>query len=445
MASASTERRRVVAATTIGTAIEWYEFFLYAAVAGLVFNQLMFGPLGPGAATVVSFLTVGLSFLFRPLGAFLAGHYADKLGRRVVLMVTLFAMGGATTLIGLVPSFEAIGVWAPVLLILLRIVQGISAGGEWGSAVLLAVEHAPRTKRGLYGAGPQVGAPAGLLMANGALALMNWLAPGDAFMVWGWRVPFLFSIVLVLIGFLVRIGVDESPVYTEMAQDRAARRVPANPIGTLFTRHFSLVVAGALLFAANGVAGYMMAGGYIQSYTTGPLGLERGPVLLIVTASAAVWIVSTVVAGAWSDRIGRRNMFLLGFVVQALGVVVLFPMVNSGDYLRIFAALAFLSVGLGLTYGQTSATYAELFPASVRGSGVSITYAIGSILGGAFAPMIAAWLVEATGSTAGVTAYLLVASAVGFVTAALLRDRTGIPLGHDEEKRQAQGHFVFAR
>ncbi|WP_257202470.1 MFS transporter [Corynebacterium cystitidis] len=445
MASVSIERRRVVAATTIGTAIEWYDFFLYAAVAGLVFNQLMFGPAGPGVATVLAFLTVGLSFLFRPLGAFLAGHYSDRLGRRVVLMVTLFAMGGATTLIGLVPTYEAIGMWAPVLLVVLRIVQGISAGGEWGSAVLLAVEHAPHDQRGRFGAGPQVGAPAGLLMANGALALMNWIAPGDAFMQWGWRVPFLFSIVLVVIGYLIRIGVDESPVYTEMARDQVARHVPAHPIGALFSHHFPLVVAGALLFAANGVAGYMMAGGYIQNYTTGTLGLERGPILLIVTASAAVWILFTLVAGAWSDRIGRKNMFLIGFTVQALGVLTLFPLVNSGDYLNILFALAFLSIGLGLTYGQTSATYAELFPASVRGSGVSITYAIGSIIGGAFAPMIATWLVETTGSTAGVTAYLAVASVIGFFTAALLRDRTGIPLGHAAEERQARGHFVFSR
>lgn len=441
------ERRRVVAATTIGTAIEWYDFFLYAAVAGLVFNHLMFGPMGDGAATVVAFLTVGLSFLFRPLGAFFAGHFSDKLGRRIVLMVTLFAMGGATTLIGLVPTYDTIGVWAPILLVILRIIQGISAGGEWGSAVLLAVEHAPRNKRGLFGAGPQIGAPAGLLMANGALAFMNWVAPGDAFMEWGWRIPFLFSIALVVIGYLVRMGVDESPVYTEMAEDKEARATPAQPVAVLFTRHISLVVVGALLFAANGVVGYMMAGGYIQNYTTDPdgLGLDRGPILLIVTAAAAVWIFSTLLAGWASDKIGRRSMFIIGFVVQGVGVLALFPMVNTGNYWSIFYALAFLSIGLGLSYGQTSATYAELFPASVRGSGVSITYAIGSILGGAFAPMIAAWMVETTGSTMGVTAYLLVATFVGLITALFLRDRTEIPLGHEHEERQAEGHFVFSR
>ncbi|MHA2788523.1 MFS transporter [Corynebacterium sp. S7] len=441
------ERRRVVAATTVGTAIEWYDFFLYAAVAGLVFNKLMFGPVGDGSSTILAFLTVGLSFLFRPLGAFLAGHFADKLGRRMVLMVTLFAMGGATTLIGLVPTYEQAGIWAPLTLVVLRIVQGMSAGGEWGSAVLLAVEHAPTNKRGLFGAGPQIGAPLGLLMANGALALMNWIAPGDAFMQWGWRVPFLFSIVLVVIGYLIRVGVDESPVYTEMAQDREARVVPAHPIATLFRTYWPLVIVGALLFAANGVAGYMMAGGYIQNYTTNPdgLALERGRILLIVTASAGVWVVSTLFAGWVSDKIGRRNTFLLGFIVQAAGVLALFPLVNTGEYSMVFLGLGFLSIGLGLTYGQTSATYAELFPASIRGSGVSITYAIGSIIGGAFAPMIAAWMVENTGSTWGVTAYLLTATVIGFITAALLRDRTGIALGHENEQRQAHGHFIFSR
>ena len=192
----------MIAATTIGTAIEWYDYFLYAAVAGLVFNQTMFGPLGPAAATIVSFLTVGLSFLFRPLGAVLAGHYADRFGRRGVLMITLFTMGTATTLIGLLPTYDTIGWLAPAALILLRILQGTSAGGEWGSAVLLAVEHAPVNKRGLYGAGPQVGVPAGLLMSSGMLALMTAVAPGDAFVEWGWRIPFLLSIALTFLSLI---------------------------------------------------------------------------------------------------------------------------------------------------------------------------------------------------------------------------------------------------
>lgn len=440
------ERRRVIAATTIGTAIEWYDYFLYAAVAGLVFNQLMFGPLEGGLATIVSFASVGLSFLFRPLGAILAGHFGDKLGRRTVLMVTLFAMGGATTLIGLLPTYDTWGIWAPILLITLRIIQGISAGGEWGSAVLLAVEHAPNNKRGVYGAGPQVGVPMGLLMSSGVLSIMNTIAPGDAFLEWGWRIPFLFSIVLVVIGYAVRMGVDESPVFREISERKDAEA--PNPIGILFKRYLPLVFTAALVFAGNGAVGYMTTGGYIQNYTTnpeGPIGLDRGDVLNAVTLSAVTWLFSTLFAGWVSDHIGRRMTYLIGFVLQGIGAAALFPLVNTGSLGMLYLALIGLTIGLGLTYGPQSALYAELFPASIRASGVSITYAIGSIFGGAFAPMIAAALLEATGTTFAISVYLVGMSTVGFVCTFLLRERKGIPLGPEQEAQQMTGHFTFGK
>jgi len=437
------ERRRVVAATTIGTAIEWYDFFLYASVAGLVFNQVMFGDLDAGLALIVSFLSVGLSFLFRPLGAVLAGHFADRFGRRVVLMVTLLAMGGATTLIGLVPTYDTIGVAAPILLVLFRIIQGISAGGEWGSAVLLSVEHAPVSQRGLFGAGPQAGAPAGLLLSSGMLALMSIIAPGDAFLDWGWRVPFLLSIVLVGIGYWIRRGVDESPVFEEIAERKETGT--RNPLGALFRNFTPVVFVGALVFAGNGVVGYMIAGGYVQSYAVTELGLERGAVLWAVAGAAITWLLSTVVAGRISDLIGRRRMYLVGFLIQAVAAFALFPLVNTGQLQWLWVAMLLLGLGLGVTYGQQAAMYAELFPASVRGSGTSITYALGSIIGGAFAPTIAAAVVQATGSTTGVTVYLLVATAVGFLAMAALRDRTGIPLGPEHEAEQARGHFTLVK
>lgn len=439
------ERRRVVAATTIGTAIEWYDYFLYAAVAGLVFNHLMFGPLEGGLATIISFLTVGLSFLFRPVGAFLAGHFADRFGRRVVLMVTLIAMGGATTLIGVLPTYETAGIWAPILLITLRIIQGISAGGEWGSAVLMAVEHAPTDKRGLYGAGPQIGVPAGLLLSSGVLSIMNTIAPGDAFMDWGWRVPFLLSFVLVLVGYLIRMGVDESPVFAEIAEREEEEAT--NPIGTLFKKFTPLVLVAALVFAGNGTVGYMTTGGYIQRYATdpeGPVALDRGDVLNAVTVSAFSWALTTLFAGFISDYIGRRNTYLLGFILQGVGAAALFPMVNTGSLGLLYGALLFLTVGLGLTYGAQSAMYAELFPASIRATGVSITYALGSVLGGAFAPMIAAALVEATGTTFAVSGYLVSASIVGFICTFILRERKGIALGAEHEAEQSRGHFIFS-
>lgn len=438
------ERRRVIAATTIGTAIEWYDYFLYAAVAGLVFNKVMFGPLGPAAATIASFLTVGLSFLFRPLGAVLAGHYADRLGRRGVLMVTLFTMGTATALIGLLPTYDTAGWLAPAALVVLRILQGTSAGGEWGSAVLLAVEHAPVERRGLYGAGPQVGVPAGLLLSSGVLALMTMLAPGDAFVQWGWRVPFLLSLALTFLGWWIRTGVEESPVVAEM-RDEVREETTTNPVGSLFKRYPGVVLAAAVIFAANGTVGYMTTGGYIQNYATDPAGLalERGDILWAVTASAAAWLCTTAFAGWVSDYIGRTRTLAIGFVVQAAGVLVLFPLVDTGSLAKITAALMFLTVGLGLTYGEIGAFYAELFPASVRASGASISYALGAILGGAFAPTIAAALREATGGTAAITAYLMAATLCGLVVSLCMRDRRGIPLGPEHEGLQAVGHFVW--
>lgn len=439
------ERRRVLAATTIGTAIEWYDFFLYAAVAGLVFHQLMFSGLGTSAATIVSFLSVGLSFLFRPLGAFLAGHYGDRYGRRVVLMVTLIAMGGSTTLIGLLPTAETIGVAAPILLIVLRIIQGISAGGEWGGAVLMAVEHAPRKHRGLFGAGPQIGTPTGLLLSSGALTIMAYIAPGDAFLEWGWRVPFLLSFFLVIIGYLVRHGVDESPVFAEISE-RA--HLVSHPVPKLFQRHWPLVIVAALVFAGNSAVGYMTTGGFIQNYATaadGPLRLDRGDVLGAVTCSAVTWLIFTFVAGWASDYLGRRNTYIVGWVLQFIGVVQLFPLVNTGKPEMITIALCGLTLGLGFTYGAQSAMYSELFPASLRFSGVSITYAIGSIIGGAFSPTIAKSIQAATGGTLGVTIYLAVMTLIGFCATLALKDRSGIPLGLDHEEQQQQSPLVFAR
>ena len=437
------ERRRVIAATTIGTAIEWYDFFLYAAVAGLVFKQTMFAPLGSASATIVSFLPAGLSCLFRPLGAVLAGHFADRLGRRTVLMVTLFAMGTATTLIGLLPTYATIGWLAPAALVLLRIVQGISAGGEWSSAVLMSVEHAPVNKRGLFSAGPQVGAPAGLLLSSAALALINMIAPGDAFVEWGWRIPFLFSFALMILGWWIRTGVDESPVYTEMAEDRSHE--VTNPLGVLFAKHFPLVLVAALAFAANSAVGYMTTGGYVQNYVTDPDGLAipRGDILWAVTVSAATWMISTAFAGWLSDHMGRTTTLTLGFVVQAAGVLALFPLVDTGEISKIYGALIFLAIGIGLSYGQIAALYAEFFPASVRASGTAISYALGAIIGGAFAPTIAASLYESTGSNQAITVYLMVMTTIGFIVSIIMRERKGIPLGHEYEHIQSQGHFVW--
>jgi len=442
------DRRRVAVATVVGTTVEWYDFFIYAQAAGLVFATLFFGPLNedfPGLAQIISFLTVGISFLFRPLGAFLAGHFGDKIGRRPMLVMTLILMGAATTLVGFLPTYAQIGVAAPILLILLRVLQGISAGGEWGGAVLMAVEHAPKQRRGLFGSFPQIGVPIGLLLASAVNAVMALIAPGDAFLEWGWRVPFFLSIVLIIVGYWVRRRVEESPVFAEMAERKEQVSVP---VATLFAKFTPLVLLAAAVFVGNNAAGYMTTGGYIQGYATnpeGPLGFERGPVLWAVSASAITWLIGTLVSGVVSDRIGRRATYVIGWIVQGVFIVTLFPMVNSGSLALLTLGLVLLGLGLGLTYGAQSAWYAELFPASVRYSGVSIAYAIGSIFGGAFAPTIAQWIQQTTGSSTNVTYYLLAATALSLVATLLLRERKGIDLSPANEAEQRRRIYIWQR
>ena len=435
-------QRRVALATLVGTTIEWYDFFIYATAAGLVFAHLFFEPAGESIGLLLAFASVGISFLFRPLGAFLAGHFGDKIGRRPMLVITLILMGASTTLIGVLPSFETAGLLAPILLLLLRILQGVSAGGEWGGAVLMAVEHAPRGRRGRAGAVPQLGVPLGMLLASGITALMTGVvSPGEAFLAWGWRVPFLLSVVLVVVGYVVRRAVDESPIFLEIAERKQQTRVP---VVELFRRHWLLVILAALVFAGNNAAGYMATGGFIPSYASGPaMGLERTDVLLAVTFAAATWFLFTLLAGYLSDTIGRKRTYLIGFSCQALMVFPLFWLINTGSLPMLYLALGLFTIGLGLSYGPQASWYSEIFPASVRFSGVSISYALGAILGGAFAPTIAQALVNATGSSAAVSAYLLGMTAISLVAVSLLRDRKGIDLSLDNQAEQEVGATVF--
>ena len=440
-ASAASTQRRVALATIIGTTIEWYDYFIYATGAALVFAELFFKPAGENIALLLSFATVGISFLFRPLGAFLAGHFGDLIGRRAMLVLTLLLMGGSTTLIGLLPTYSQLGLGAPILLLVLRIIQGVSAGGEWGGAVLMAVEHAPAARRGRAGSFPQLGVPLGMLIASGIMALMTGvISPGKAFLEWGWRVPFLLSIVLIVMGFFVRRAVEESPVFAELAERGQQVKVP---IVALFRKHWHLVILAALVFVGNNAAGYMTTGGFIQGYATGKLKMDPTAVLLATTVGAAMWFVSTATAGYLADAMGRKKTYLIGFGCQLLMVFPLFWFVNTGTLGGLYTGLVLFSIGLGLTYGPQAAWYAEIFPASVRFSGVSISYAIGAILGGAFAPTIAQALLQATGTTASVSLYLLIATIVSIASVLCLRDRRGIPLGPDHEEQQAVGATVF--
>ena len=439
--TSSSNRRRVASATIIGTTIEWYDFFIYSTAAALVFPKVFFEQAGPQVGALLAFASVGISFLFRPLGAFLAGHYGDKIGRRAMLVVTLILMGASTTLIGLLPTFNQIGVTAPLLLLLLRVLQGISAGGEWGGAVLMAVEHADPKHRARAGAFPQMGVPLGLLLATGVNALMTGvISPGAAFVEWGWRVPFLLSIVLIVVGYLVRRAVDESPVFQEMAATATRAKVPAVE---LFRKHGLLVIVAALVFAGNNAAGYMATGGFIPAYATSPaVGLGRTDVLLAVAYGAAVWMFFTWLAGELADKIGRKRTYLIGFGAQLVSVFPFFWMLDSGSLGLLYLGLTFFAVGLGLAYGPQAALYSEMFPASVRFSGVSISYALGAILGGAFAPMIATALVQATGNINSVAAYIAGMTVISLIAVSLVRDRSGINLSPSNQAEQETGALV---
>lgn len=306
----------------------------------------------------------------------------------------------------------------------------------------MTVEHAPHNRRGLFGSFPQIGVPIGLLMSSGVLAIMAFIAPGEKFLEWGWRVPFLLSFILIFVGQYIRHRVAESPVFAEISE---RKEVASNPVGTVLKTSFPVVLLDAIVFAGNGASGYMTAGGFIQKYATSNIGLERGPVLWAVAGSAATWLVFTLLVGVVSDKIGHRMTYILGFSAQIIGIWILFPLVNTGSVGSLFLALALLTVGLGFTYGQQSAFYAELFPASMRFSGVSISYALGAILGGAFTPMIAAWLIEKTGSTTSVTYYLTAMAVAGLIATSLFKDCNGIPLGPDHEAEQSESPLVFSR
>ncbi|MCD1145381.1 MHS family MFS transporter [Kocuria sp. LUK] len=437
-------QRRVAAATLVGTTVEWYDFFIYATMAGLVFSRLFFEPAGESIGLLLAFASVGISFLFRPLGAFLAGHYGDKVGRRAILVVTLVLMGGATTLIGLLPTYESAGVAAPILLILLRILQGVSAGGEWGGAALMAVEHAPAGRRGLAGSMPQLGVPLGLLLATAVTALMTGvISPGEQFLEWGWRVPFIASIVLIAVGYFVRIAVDESPVFREIAEKKEQASVP---IVELFRNYWHLVAIAALIFVGNNAVGYMSTGGFIPAYATSDaVGLSRTDVLVAMTFAATVWLFATLGAGILSDRIGRRLTYQIGYVWLILAVWPLFLLIDSGSLANLYLGLGLICIGTGLTYGPQASLYSELFPASIRFSGVSISYAIGAILGGAFAPMIAQALLDATGGTSAIAVYLIGMCAVALVAVSLIRNRAGIDLSISNQAEQEVGSTVFDR
>ena len=434
--SRTQEERRVLAGTLVGTTIEWYDFFIFAQLTATLLTPLFLAPLGqsnPGLAQILSFAMIGISFFFRPLGAIIAGHLGDRYGRKKILVLTLILMGAATALIGVLPTYATAGILAPILLVLLRVIQGFSAGGEWGGAALMAVEHAPDHRRGYFGAYPQIGVPIGMILATGLLYILRVAMTPEQFMAWGWRIPFLLSVVLILVGYMIRRAVEESPIFKQIAQRKASEHTP---LKELMRSNLKQVLQAALIFVSNNAAGYLVIAFFI-SYTTKVLKMPVAPVLLATTIGSFGWLIFTLVGGWLSDKIGRRATFVWGYALVFVWMIPMFMLVDTGNIYLYTLGIFVLTIGLGLSYGPQSAMYAEMFPAHIRYSGISIGYAIGAILGGAFAATVAQILLEATGASVSIAIYIMALTVISVAAVLWVGETRGRSLHLEEVEGEA--------
>lgn len=420
-----TPLRRVVGASLIGTTIEWYDFFLYGSAAALVFNRLFFPEYDPLTGTLLSFATYALGFLARPLGGVVFGHYGDRIGRKRLLMVSLVMMGVATVLIGLLPTYAQIGIWAPLLLITLRLVQGFAVGGEWGGAVLMAAEHGDAARRGFWASWPQAGVAAGSLLSAGVLALMAGVQTEAEFLDWGWRVPFLLSALLVVVGWYIRNRVAESPMFEQALDEREVP--PKLPALDVIRERPKAILLGSGLRVGENISYYILTV-FTLTYLVDVSAESRSLALNALLIGAAVQFFA-IPAFAWlSDRVGRRPVYAFGGLALAAWCFAMFPMLGSGDNGAIVLAIVVGLVLHGAMYGPQAAFITELFPTRIRYSGVSIAYQLTSIFAGSLAPIIALGLYQAYGSWVPVAVYVGLACVISGVTALLARETRGVAL-----------------
>ena len=423
--------RKVALTALAGTSIEWYDFFLYATAAALVFPSVFFPESDPTMGLILSFGTFAFGFVARPIGGILFGHFGDRIGRKKTLVTALMLMGVASTLIGLMPTYATIGIAAPILLTILRFVQGLAIGGQWGGAMLLVTESAPSDQRGYYGAYAQAGAPVGVILANLAFILISSLVSEDFFQAWGWRIPFISSVILIGISMYVQLHVEDTGAFKELEALRVKKlaaddsgKTPArrSPVLEAITKYPKRITLAAGAFLSVQVNFYILIS-FILAYGSDPTGggMSRDTVLIAVLIASALMVVVQFWASAYSDRHGRKGIFMLGAALTGISAVALFPLVSTGSFwlsvLGISAGLCFV----GMMYGPQAAFFTELFSTEVRYSGASLGYQLGAIVGGAFAPVIATFL-WAEYSVFWVAAYMAFASILTIISVAFLSE-----------------------
>jgi metabolite-proton symporter len=416
-----TQLRRAVIASTVGTAIEWYDFFLYSVVTGLVFAKLFFPNSDPLVGTLEAFGVYAIGFIARPIGAAIFGHYGDRIGRKATLIATLLLMGVATFLVALVPTYEQVGIWGAVILTILRFIQGVGVGGEWGGSVLLAMEWARNNhSRGFIASWPQFGVPCGLFLANLAVLSFSQMS-GEQFLSWGWRLPFFLSLILVAIGLWIRLGIMETPVFTRLVVQRKIERAPMLQV---IKRHPGDIILSAFARMAEQAPFYIFTA-FVFSYGTGTLQVSRDFLLVAVLVASVLSFVSIPLFGHISDRIGRKKMYMIGAATCGVFGFIYFAMLNTGSLSLIFLAIVLSLIPHDMMYGPQAALIAESFSGKLRYSGSSLGYQLASVIAGGPAPLIAAWLFSQYHSAWPIAWYIAGCAVVTLAATALMRDYTG--------------------
>ncbi|MGI5509190.1 MFS transporter [Streptomyces sp. CA-106131] len=405
---------RVLAAAMLGTTIEWYDFFIYGTAAALIFAHVFFPSSDPATGTLTAFAAFGAGFIMRPLGAVIIGHLGDKYGRRPMLVATVLLMGGATVAIGILPSYAAIGIWAPSLLVLLRLLQGFAAGGEWGGAALMAIEHAPGHRRTFYGAFTQAAVPIAYLLSAAVFYVLQGSLDRQALFAWGWRVPFLLSIVVVAIAVFVRSGVAESPEFA--AKSKKAEKPPLLQVLTKYPRTVALTIGLTIVTSTDFYLGQV----FLLSYATANAGMSASSMLLVTIMGSAVNAGMTFVAAHLADRIGNQTVFYVGVTGLALLAFPTYLIVNTGSFAAILAVRMLGNAFNAAAYAPIATLLAGAFSVKVRYTGISLSYQAAAILGGGFAPFIAQALLTSTGTWMAVAGYSVALCVISLVSMSLL-------------------------